>query len=52
MRENAIPKGNKDAAKSGVALFKLRQDMKVLLIVIENLVNCSGNVVDVDISIT
>ena len=45
MKENAIPKGTKDEAKSGVTLFEVFQ---VLLIVLENVENCDGNVVDVD----
>ena len=32
MKENRIPKGTKDAAKSGVRLLFRRQDMKILLI--------------------
>ena len=46
MKENAIPKGTKDAAKSRMT-FSGRKDMDVLLIVIKNLANRSGDVVDV-----
>ena len=52
MKENAVPKGSKDAAKSGANNFQ-RQDMKVVLIVIKKtLVDFSGNVDDVDTSIS
>ena len=49
MKENAIPKGTIDAAKSRATLFA---NFFVLLIVIKKHVNCGGNVVDVDLTNT
>ena len=43
MKENAIKKGTKDAAKFGADAVRT-QDMKVLLILMKKtLVNCCGN---------
>ena len=46
MKENAIPKGTKDAAKSEVILFEGKSLMKILLIVIKT--PCKLHVVDLD----
>ena len=51
MKENAIPKGIKDAAKSRVTLFDDRIWKFLLIVIKKNRVNCSGDVVDVNTNI-
>ena len=48
MKEKAIPKGTKDAVKSGVILFEGKIWNSANCNKKKFFVNCSGNVVDVD----